>query len=99
LEDAKILLLSAAGYSLAATLKAKSHCFPQCTSVIDQNPVYTSFLLERDETRRVGSTNTRSSVLDRSAADSLASSIMMIQIGRHTKRSRTLPNNVQPSPA
>src|SRR5882757_8543003 len=52
LEDAKISLLSAAGYFLAATHKAKSQCSPPCPNAIDQNPVYTSIYLrgmKRDE--------------------------------------------------
>jgi hypothetical protein len=65
----KSYLLPAAHY-LAAKHEANSRCNPSHASV--QAQYITSILLERNETRRVSSTDTGSSVLDRSAILMLA---------------------------
>ena len=91
--DAKISLLSVTAYLIAARHKQPNPIAPHAIHRTRQMPT----LLERNETRRVGGTDTRSSVLDRVAAIILASIYLPHKQSKLTKKSRILPNNVQPS--
>jgi len=80
--------------------KRISHIHAPIPSV--KSPAYSKYLLERNETGRVGGTNTGSSVLDWVAVGTLALSLLrpkLLPERVRTKRSRILPSSVRPSQA